>query len=85
MPRRDVHAHTVFIAFGNRHQHVSQYTVVLTDLVIRLDVLAELNQVVPTVLGLTPGSQGFGNLQDFLLLRRVKLLDIGNQKVNILV
>ena len=46
--RRDVHAQAVFLTLGDLHQQISQDAVVFTHLVVRLHVLAELNQVVIT-------------------------------------
>jgi hypothetical protein len=74
MPRRYIDADSVFFTIGNVHKLVCQDAVMLANLVIRLHVLAKLDQVHVTRSSVVSFSYRIGNLRDLMLFLRVELI-----------
>jgi hypothetical protein len=77
MPRRYIDADSVFFTIGNVHKLVCQDAVMLANLVIRLHVLAKLDQVHVTRSSVVSFSYRIGNLRDLMLFLRVELIYMG--------
>jgi hypothetical protein len=74
MPRRYIDADSVFFTLGNVHKLVCQDAVMLANLVIRLHVLAKLDQVHVARSSVLSFSYSIGNLRDLMLFLRVELI-----------
>jgi hypothetical protein len=77
MPRRYIDADSVFFTIGNVHKLVCQDAVMLANLVIRLHVLAKLDQVHVTRSSVVSFGYRIGNLRDLMLFLRVELIYMG--------
>jgi len=80
-----INANPVFFPSGDFHQQVSQHPVVFSDLIIRLHVLTEGDQVVLTPPCELPCGQSVRNLQDFGLFIGAEGVDVGNEVLDVLI